>query len=349
MRDVIAKLMLATALRLPMPAPQGCVAVAIRHASGNWDGAARTRPFVDPDPVAPRFLIYSLTKTIIATLVLTLAEQQRLQLDDTLATYLPNAPFATQVTLRQLLRHSSGMPDYSGLPQYHAAVRVAPDRAWTAEEFIHRACANGLAFAPDKGWLYSNIGYMVLKQTVEQVCQMPFGVALKTLIVDPLSLLSMSAATRPADLRRLVPGHSNYLTDGGPAIDVRERYDPGWVAHGVVASNVADVAAFYDALFAGRIVSADSLNQMKQAVPVPQGRPPFQSAHYGLGLMCDPQAQGGAIYGHTGGGPGYHAACYRFEFASGPATIAVLVNAEIDAEGLAFDLAALLRDTQARV
>ena len=111
----------------------------------------------------------------------------------------------------------------------------------------------------------------------------------------------------------------------------------------MVAANVSDVASFYEALFAGRILSAGSLAQMKQTVPVPQGRPPFQAAQYGLGLMCDPQASGGAIYGHTGGGPGYHAACYRFEFASGPATIAVLVNAEIDAEGLAFALSELLR------
>jgi D-alanyl-D-alanine carboxypeptidase len=348
MRDAIAKLMLATALKLPMPAPQGCVAVAIRHKSGNWEGAARTRPFVDPDPTPPRFLIYSLTKTIIATLILTLAEQQRVSLDDTLATYLPNAPFADKVTLRQLLRHSSGMPNYAELPQYHAAVRVAPERAWSAEEFIHRTCANGLAYAPDKGWLYSNIGYMLLKQVLEAVCQMPFGTTLKTLLTDPLGLSSMSVATTLADLRPLLPGHSTYLTDGGPAIDVRERYHPGWVAHGVIAANVIDVATFYDALFDGRIVSAASLQQMKQTVPVPQGRPPFQSAQYGLGLMCDPQAPGGAIYGHTGGGPGYHAACYRFELASGPATIAVLVNAEIDAEGLAFALAAVLRD-QARV
>ncbi len=124
LRDDITRLMLATAVRLPMPAPHGCVSVAIRGAH-HWDGFARTRPF-EPAPTPPRNLIYSLAKTFIATIVLKLAEQKKLGLDAKLADYLPKAPFAATVTIRQLLRHSSGTPDYGALPEYHAAVAPSP-------------------------------------------------------------------------------------------------------------------------------------------------------------------------------------------------------------------------------
>jgi D-alanyl-D-alanine carboxypeptidase len=343
-RDDITRLMLATAIRLPMPAPHGCVAVAIRGTE-HWDGFARTRPFGEPDPKPPRNLIYSLTKTFIATLILKLAEQNKLGLDAKLADYRPNAPFAAQVTIRQLLRHSSGMPDYGPLPEYHEAVPAHPDQPWSEAEFIARTCAKGLAYEPDKGWLYSNIGYLLLKQTIETVTGQSFSEALDAMIAKPHGLSSLSVPTTLSDLNALAPGLSTYLASGGTAVDVRGRYHPGWVAHGVIAATAADVASFYDALFRGVIVAPPSLAEMKKTVRVPDTRPPFHAAGYGLGLMSDPDAPGDPIYGHIGEGPGYHAAAYHF----GSTTIAVLINAEIGAEKLAFELGALLREVQARV
>lgn len=337
LRDDITRLMLATAVRLPMPAPHGCVSVAIRGAQ-LWDGFARTRPF-EPEPPPPRNLIYSLTKTFIATLVLKLAEQKKIGLDAELAAYLPKAPFATTVTIRQLLRHSSGMPDYGALPDYHAAVRAHPDRPWSEAEFIERTCARGPAFAPDQGWLYSNIGYMLLKQTIEAVTGQSFADTLATIIATPHGLASLSVPTALGDLAPLAPGLSIYFASGGTAADMRGRYHPGWVSHGVIAATAADVASFYEALFHGDILAPASLAEMTKTVPVPQPRAPFHAAAYGLGLMSDADAPGGPVYGHTGEGPGYHAAAYHF----GAVTIAVLINAEIGAERLAFELGALLR------
>lgn len=337
LRDDITRLMLATAVRLPMPAPHGCVSVAIRGAQ-HWDGFARTRPF-EPEPTPPRNLIYSLTKTFIATIILKLTEQRKIGLDAKLADYLPNAPFAASVTIRQLLRHSSGMPDYGALPEYHAAVRAQPDRPWSEAEFIERTCASGPAFAPDRGWLYSNIGYLLLKQTIESVTRHSFGDAITSLIAEPHGLVSVSVPTALGDLAALAPGLSTDLPSGGAAVDVRGRYHPGWVAHGVIAATAADVAAFYDKLLRGGVLAPSSLVEMTKTVPVPQTRPPFHAAAYGLGLMSDPGAPGGPIHGHTGEGPGYHAAAYGF----GSTTIAVLVNAETGAEKLAFELGALLR------
>jgi D-alanyl-D-alanine carboxypeptidase len=344
MHDDITRLMLATAVRLPMPAPHGCVSVAIR-GNERWDGFARTRPFGEPDPKPPRNLIYSLTKTFIATLIVKLAEQGKLGLDAKLADYRPDAPFAAQVTIRQLLRHSSGMPDYGPLPEYHEAVRAHPDQPWSEAEFIARTCAKGLAYEPDKGWLYSNIGYLLLKQTIEAVTGQSFGEAVDVMIAKPLGLASLSVPMTLDDLNALAPGLSTYLASGGTAVDVRGRYHPGWVAHGVIAATAADVAAFYEALFCGDILAPSSLATMKTTVRVPQTRPPFHSASYALGLMSDPDAPDGPIYGHAGEGPGYHAAAYHF----GSATVAVLINAETGAEKLAFELGAMLRDAQARV
>lgn len=350
MRDTMAKLLLASAARLPMPAPQGCIAIALRGTSGNWDGVARTGPFSDPNPPAPRFLIYSLTKTFIAALALKLAEQGRIKLDDAVAEYLPSAPFGGEATIRQLLQHTGGLPDYGALPAYQNAVRTTPERAWSDAEFIARTCANGPTFAPGTGWQYSNIGYLLLKQAIAEICQCPFGEALRTMIFAPLGLSTMSVPATLADLNALVPGHSTYWSDGGTLRDVRGRYHPGWVAHGVIASTAADVAHFYHALFAGEVVAPNLLAEMKRGVRVPGDHPPFRTPSYGLGLMTDPDSPVGPLYGHSGEGPGYRAAAYHVTPANGaPATMVALANTEIDMQALGFSLAAAATQPGLRV
>ncbi|MBE9166858.1 serine hydrolase [Pleurocapsales cyanobacterium LEGE 06147] len=75
---------------------------------------------------------------------------------------LTDFPVDTSVTLRQLLSHTSGLPDYGGVPGYSEAVKAHPSSPWSTEAFLDLVCTQGLQFAPGKGWAYSNIGYLLV-------------------------------------------------------------------------------------------------------------------------------------------------------------------------------------------
>ncbi len=141
------------------PAPQTPLAVAVITRPG----AAPLVRFRPQDVASePRFLIYSITKTFLAALFLLLEESRALSLDDALARWQPRVTRAGDITLRALLRHTAGIPDYGGLSAYHHAVRESPSTAWTFERFAAETYEKGLMFEPGEGWAYSNPGYILL-------------------------------------------------------------------------------------------------------------------------------------------------------------------------------------------
>ena len=90
-----------------------------------------------------------------------------LRLDAPVRDWLPDVELPTTVTLAHLLRHTSGLCDYGPLPEYHAVVRLHPDRPWTQKEFLDAVLPKGMLFAPGEGWAYSNIGYMLVVDVLE--------------------------------------------------------------------------------------------------------------------------------------------------------------------------------------
>mgnify|MGYP000962870605 CR=1 FL=1 len=296
----------------------------------------------------PRFLIYSITKTFTSALFLLLQESGELTLDDPLARRLPQVPRADRITLRRLLDHTAGIPDYGGLAAYHQAVRETPSRAWTFERYAAETVDKGPLFEPGEGWAYSNPGYMLLRRIPERVTGLPYARTIDELIVKPLGLGSTKLAEGPADLTGLAPATSAALSLDGSPRDVRQHYDPGWVSHGVLASSAADVARFLSALFTGRLLSPASVTAMTSLtrVPVPgsqsdpQVRPyEWREPSYGLGLMADPAAPWGPIYGHNGGGPGYSASVFHAPDLGGATVAAIGSETEgFDAEQVVFDV-----------
>lgn len=334
MNDAVEQRLAQAIAPLTEHAPGARLQVAICRGAARWQ---RTWPNDD----AARFLIYSVTKSFIAALILRSVEAGLMALDAPLATYLPKAPHADAVTIRQLLRHSSGMPDYGGTDAYHASVRAHPDLPWGEADYL--ACATTLAFAPDTGWRYSNIGYMLLKHAIEHVHGHDFGIVLRQEILNPLGMISSSVPTGREGLLGLVPGYSRELAAGSDLVDVRGRYHPGWVSHGVIASTAMDVARFFAGLFTGAIIQEQLLREMTTLVRVPGNHPPFKTPSYGLGLMADPGATPGPAYGHVGGGPGYRAAAFHFAPEGQESfTIAALANVETEIETTLFDIAGLV-------
>ncbi len=247
-----------------------------------------------------RHLVYSVTKTFLGVLCLRL----ELDLEAPVATWIDD-PRLPHATLRQLLDHTSGIPDYGRLPAYRQAVQATPSEPWDDEELLARALAAGPDFEPGEGWAYSNTGFMLVRRIVDAAAPGGFAGALERELLVPLGLADTSLALELDDLSPLVPGWSTQVGDGTQ--DVRGRYHPRWVGHRTLASTHDDQRRFWTALAAGELCDLDRLTE---AVPIGFDAPGFVRPSYGLGVMTDPGWPGGLLVGHGGGGPGYAAATF---------------------------------------
>jgi D-alanyl-D-alanine carboxypeptidase len=252
-----------------------------------------------------RFPIYSITKTLTALCMLRLQEAGLLRVDDSIQRWLPGLALPESITLAHLLCHTSGLPDYGEMPEYHRAVRDTPSSPWTPSRFLEVAHQRGPLFEPGTGWAYSNVGYMLLSQVIESACGMTFRNALAQYVIAPLGLEDTFVAEEIKHWSTCVPGYGREVDVGGNIVDVRGRYHPGWCAPGVAVSTVEDTTRLFDAVFAGELLDPESLRNMLQLTHVPGNHPPAVTPSYGMGIMGDPDAPFGASFGHGGGGPGY--------------------------------------------
>jgi D-alanyl-D-alanine carboxypeptidase len=227
------------------------------------------------------------------------------------------------------------------VPAYHEAVKRG-ETPWTYAEFLERTHADRLLFEPGQGWQYSNIGYMIVRRLIETLCGQSFAETIAHEVCEPLGLRHTSVVRHRQDFQELAPAYSFSVSSDGLPVDVRTRYDPGWVATGVVASTASDIVRFYEQLFAGMLVPPALLDEMRTlvraAAPSTQR---FVSPSYGLGLIADLASPYGVLYGHGGGGPGYTSAALHVQPARGePVTVAVLSNTEnfFEVEIMAFVL-----------
>lgn len=247
-----------------------------------------------------RHLVYSVTKTFLGVLCLRLD----LDLDAPVATWIDDRRLPP-ASLRQLLNHTSGLPDYGRLPAYAEAVRTSPSEPWSDEELLTNALAGGPDFEPSSGWAYSNTGYLLVRNILDEAVPGGFAGALDRELLGPLALADTSLALELDDLELLVPGWSTQI--GPKRQDVRGRYHPRWVGHRTLVSTSADQRVFWTALAAGELCDLDRLTE---SVEIGQSSPGFVRPSYGLGVMTDPGFPGGLLVGHGGGGPGYAAAAF---------------------------------------
>lgn len=289
-----------------------------------------------------RFPVYSVTKTLIAAAILRLVERGVVVLDEPIRTWLPDLPLSTDPTIRQLLRHTGGMPDYGGLAAYHEAVRAHPGSPWSDDQYFSRTLSERPAWQPGERWAYSNIGYMVLRLLLERLVGGSLDEALSAEVFDPLRLSMTGVVATPDDMGRLTPGFSRLIGRGDDLVNVAPAYHPGWVAHGLVASTAPELVRLFDALFSGRLFGGDLLAAMREPMSVGASHPLFARPAYGLGLMID-AAVPGIFAGHGGGGPGYSIGVLHLATPSARITSAALVNRDdaIDALQIAATLARL--------
>ncbi len=286
-------------------------------------------------PGDANFYIYSITKSLIATALLHLVGEGLLVLDAPVQNYLTDFPLGTSVTLRQLLSHTSGLPDYGGVSAYSEAVKANPSSPWLTEEFLNLAYIQGLQFVPGEGWAYSNIGYLLLKCLLEKITGLSMHKLLNKIIFSPLSLKKTFVPTTLNDVDELTPGYTTFFSEN-ELQDMTRSYHPAWVAHSVVISTAPELAKIIDALFKGEILDMSLVEQMSHPIHNLGKYPLFENLGYGLGLFVDTESPYGLVKGHTGEGPGYSVAAFHFPRLAGSCTtIVAMVNRDKHDYGLA--------------
>jgi D-alanyl-D-alanine carboxypeptidase len=308
-----------------------------RAGHGSWSGTAGLGQ-LDPDvAIRPgdRFCAGSIVKPFVATTVLQLVEGGRFTLDATLPGVLPadvtdRFPSAPQVTVRMLLGHRSGLPDWSTAATDAAAARD-PGRVWRVSEFLDLAAAQPPAFPPGTDYGYSNTNYTLLGLVVERATGRGWRDEVTDRVIEPLELKE-TALPAPGNRALGEPHAHGYMEVDGQRIDAT-AVDPsmaGAAGGHALVTTVGDLVRFLDALLAGRLFrhgeTLQAMLDFKPAAGCATCEP--GQVGYGLGLLRRALPGGVETIDHLGGAGGYFA--YVGRLPRQQVTLAAAINSSAD-------------------
>lgn len=290
-----------------------------RDQDGCWSCASGlTR--IDRQDAAPAdgwFRIGSVTKTFTATLILQLAGEGKLSLDDTIEDWLPDVvPNGHRITLRQLLNHTSGLHNYTDDLPSHSQIIDDRFKQWHPHETVAEAVKHPPLFEPGTSRSYSNTGYIILGMVIEKNTGQPWETELQQRILHPVDLRHTLG---PRQAQTLPEPHAHgYLPVDGTPVDVTE-YNPSCAgAAGGIASTADDLNRFYRALLTGALLDPPQLLAMQTTIATDTAE-----VHGGLGLGQWTLPDGRALWGFLGGFFGYHTLSHHTGDGSQQLTISV--------------------------
>jgi D-alanyl-D-alanine carboxypeptidase len=270
------------------------------------------------------FHIASISKNIAAGVLLQLAEQGKLGLDEDVSRYVPDAPVhGKHITVRQLLNHTSGIASYTSLPDAEKNEQLDLSHEQVLE-LIRNATPD---FDPGTSWRYSNSGFYLAGMVAENVMHQPYATLLHDRIFTPLQMQSSSLCDASTPVPNLASGSE--VVDGKlvPAAKMSWKLP---FAGGGVCSTASDLLKWQMALNKDHVVSKHSLAAMRTPTALADGA----SIDYGLGTRIG-QLEGHPVFGATGSGGGFTTALETFP--DDKLSIAVLINTASD--GAATELA----------
>ncbi|NHJ49926.1 MAG: beta-lactamase family protein [Asgard group archaeon] len=257
------------------------------------------------------FCLCSINKTMIASVILKLVEQGKLNLDDKLPHWLSDYPqFDERITIRDLLNHTSGLWDFVDHPECMTRKGLPSadlTRLWTAHDILTDFSFDKIYCNPGEGCYYSSTNVILLGLIIEKITQMPLHKALKSFVLDPVGLKNIHIIhddNFPKELNIACPWY-DFSGDGKP---INMHSKPLTAYHTLpvlsVYSNAEDIVKWFNHLFHGKIISEKSLHQMLQT------RPELNEDwcdEYGLGIAKFNLIPDLDIYGHAGSYFGYMA------------------------------------------
>ncbi|MEV4358680.1 serine hydrolase domain-containing protein [Nonomuraea sp. NPDC049625] len=278
------------------------------------DGKGRTRHYTagvadlttkEEVPVDGRVRIASNTKMFTAVAVLQLVGEGKVDLDEPIETYLRKVVRGKgidgrKITVRQLLQHTSGLPNYT---RWMPGIFESRNVYRSPQDLLDMAFAHKASFAPGTSWEYSNTNYVLAGLLIEKVTGRPVAEVITDRIIEPIGLRD---TYWPGKGDRTIRGRhpQGYGSEkpGGKLKDIT-NLDPSWGrAAGQLIGTPSDLNRFMTALMGGKLLKPEQLAAMKHTMKAP-GFP--AGWEYGLGLMKMPLSCGGVTWGHGGDIDGY--------------------------------------------
>ena len=281
---------------------------AVRDKDGNTIGAAAGVGNLETGEAPPldgEVRIGSNTKTFVAVVILQLVQEGKITLDEPIETYLPGLLHGegidgAKITVRQLLQHTSGLPEYTDTVPGETDIFQIRDNYYSTRDLLDVALSKPAAFEPGSQFKYTNTNYIVLSLLAEKVTHRPLAEQITKRITEPLGLNHTYYPNPGEEEIRGTHPHGYHRNSQGELEDIT-RKDPSEAGGaGAMISTPSELGTFIQATFNGTLLNQDSIAEMKKTVDT--GRP---NRGYGLGIFSMSLSCGGEAWGHTGGFPGY--------------------------------------------
>lgn len=256
-----------------------------------------------------RMLAGSVGKTFFAAAILKMAEAGKLDLDAPISKYVGSQPWfaglpnASQLTLRHLMRHTSGIPDHLENEAFLKEIQQNPDKVWGHSELLKATLGQKPLFAVNGGWSYGDINFIVAALVFEAATKQDAYAYIQSQILRPLGIKKThpSISRKLDDLVNGEMGAGPFGAAGPTLLDGMLKFNPQmeWAGGGFV-SNSLDLARWARHLYTGRAFGKKWVDEMLTGVPARLG----PNAKYGLGAIIRETPYGTSV-GHDGWYPGY--------------------------------------------
>jgi D-alanyl-D-alanine carboxypeptidase len=270
--------------------------------------------------------IASAAKAFSGAVALSLVSEGKLSLNDTIGERLPELPKAWwEVTLRQLLNHTSGIPDFSLEPDFQKALLASLTKAPPPEELLSFVEDEDLLFDPGSEYHYSNSDNIVVALMAEAATGKSYEELLRELVYKPLGLKNTTLPRGPNLKKPFIHG---YDTSQQPPEDVSEVVAAGWSwASGGIVSTPADLNDFIRGYVGGKLFDERTQAKQRRVVEGGSSEPPGPGKNSAGLALFRYQTRCGTVWGHTGNTLGYT----QFMAASpnGSRSVTVSINSQL--------------------
>lgn len=324
--------------------PPGVIAVVQRggqvkvHTAGYGDVETKRRP-----RGTDHMRIASTAKAFSGATALSLVTKGVLSLDDTIGQRLPSLPAGWgAVTLRQLLNHTSGVPDFTASPAFQQAVVASLTVAPPPEKLLDFVKNEPLVFAPGSRYAYSNSDNIVVGLMVQAATGKTYQEALQEQVYGPLGLTQTSLPAGPELPVPFIHGYDR--EDDGPPEDISEIFASGWAwASGGIISTPLELNRFIRGYVAGKLFSAEVQAQQRTFIAGGGSEPPGPGTNAAGLALFRYQTRCGTVYGHTGNTFGYTHIMAASSDGSRSATVSINLQRTQKSEGQALRVFRALR------
>src|SRR5215216_1693178 len=308
--------------------PPGVSAVIQRgqHREVHTFGVANVRTG-RPMRIHDRMRIASAAKAFSGAVALSLVSEGKLSLQDTIGERLPELPEAwSGVTLRQLLNHTSGIPDFSLEPDFQDALLDSLTKAPPPEELLSFVEDEELLFDPGSEYHYSNSDNIIVALMVEAATGMSYEDQLRERVYRPLGLRKTTLPRGPNLRKPFIHGYSNDPSQDPPE-DVSEDLAAGWAwASGGIVSTPADLNAFIRGYVGGKLFDERTQAKQRRVVEGGSSEPPGPGMNSAGLAIFRYETKCGTVWGHTGNFLGYTQ--FAAASADGRRSVTVSINAQ---------------------